>query len=285
MRYRLLATDIDGTLLDSSNRLRPAVREALGRVHRAGVRVVLCTGRRFRTTHEVCAELGDAADVVICSGGAAIKKAATGETLRSWPLVREVAQEICVAMRAWGLVPVALPDVSLARKEVLVSRQDADGLASGKYFAAHRDSIEFYDGEFPDAPETFLECYTCDLADKVGPACAEAQRRFGERTRVLSLAQIRYGADHLALEFMSREASKAGALAWLLATWRIGSEEVIAVGDDVNDVDMIELAGAGVAMGNAADAVRRVAQHQTLDHDHDGLAVALRRLLPEVFEA
>jgi hydroxymethylpyrimidine pyrophosphatase-like HAD family hydrolase len=282
--YDVVAVDVDGTLMDSSNEVRPAVRDALGRAHAAGVAVVLCTGRRFRTTMGARRALGEAADVVICSGGTLVKEVGSERTLASWPLARETARALCVGMREAGLVPIALPDAGEGDREVLLSEGDRMRLADGwrPYFEANADFVEFYAG---DAPEReVVEVYTVDREDRVERGWSALAGRGPAGTRVLKMRQGRYGADQVAIEFVPEDVSKAAALAWLLERWGVGPERLVAIGDDVNDVEMVTLAGAGVAMGNAVAAVKEAAGLETADCDHDGVASALRALMPELWE-
>ena len=86
-RYRLIAIDIDGTLLDPASQLRPAVRAALRRAFAAGVGVLLCTGRRYRTAMPVAADAG--LDLpLVCHSGALVKEALSHRTLACTPLTR-----------------------------------------------------------------------------------------------------------------------------------------------------------------------------------------------------
>lgn len=283
--YDLVAVDIDGTLMDSADRLRPAVKEALLRVHEAGVPVVLCTGRRFRTTLAARTELGAAADVVVCSGGAAVKDVRTGRSLVCWPLEAALAGEVAGWMRRAGALPIVLPDEAADGRELLLSELDRARFEEGgrPYLEWHSDHVAFRPDALPEAGVPILEVYTVDREDRVEAADGMLPAALREQASVLKMRQGLYGRDQLALEFLARGVSKARALAWLLDAWGIDPRRVIAFGDDVNDIEMIRYAGAGVAMGNAVESVRRAAAFQTLDCDHDGVAVALRRLMPGLF--
>ena len=110
--YRLVALDIDGTLLDSRQRVSPELKRALAQLAGRGVRTVLCTGRRWQSAHPVLHELEHAHPVVVCSGGSLIKEADGERTLFAAPLEHDAARLIAGSFQRHGLVPMMLHEVT-----------------------------------------------------------------------------------------------------------------------------------------------------------------------------
>jgi len=118
--------------------------------------------------------------------------------------------------------------------------------------------------------------YTVDAGDKVRRAAESIVEGLGELAIVKVMAQERYGPDQVAIEVHDPLATKWRALEWLLEQWGVRPQEVVAIGDDVNDIPMLEAAGLAVAMGNAVPEVKEAAHTVTASNDEDGAALALK---------
>ena len=277
-RYHLIAIDIDGTLLDGASQLRPAVRRALRRAAEAGIQVLLCTGRRYRTALPVAQEAGLALPLV-CHSGAIVKDTATHQTLQSTPLTREELEGLLDALAAAGLTPLAYTDTFEQGRDFVVER-------GAPLTAYHEDYLAKNAGCYGEVPS---------LRDGAGGAivqvCAFAEigelevfraavgRRLAHPLTCHLLSSPVY-VGHF-LEFQSRRASKWAAIEALAASRGIADEAIVAIGDDENDVSMLRGAGLGVAMGNAAYPVKSAADVVTAANDEDGVARVIERILEE----
>ncbi|HUT34497.1 MAG TPA: Cof-type HAD-IIB family hydrolase [Planctomycetota bacterium] len=275
-RYRLLAVDIDGTLLDSSSHLRPAVREALRRAVASGLSVVLCTGRRYRTAVPIAEELGLALPL-ICHSGALVKDTASHRTLFVQAMTPEVLRLLLDALGDVGLTPMVYTDTFHTQTDFYVQR----GAPLTPYHADYLMKnhgwyrlVKSLDGGLPAPAVQVCTFGELDELHRVRPLLRE---RLAGRTTCHLLSSAKYLGNFL--EFQNGAASKWSALRSLLDARGIAPEEVVAIGDDENDISMLRAAGLGIAMGNAAYAVKSAAHLVAPSNDDDGVARVIDKLL------
>jgi len=273
--YRVVALDIDGTILDSRQRVTDELKAVLARLSARSVRAVLCTGRRWSGALPVLRTLEHGHPIVVCSGGALIKDADTGRTLRAVPMPRRTAQEAVRVMRRNGLLPMVLYDRPAEKPDLLVAERDRPLVGRLPYAAAHAPGWEWYAGEFPDGDEPPLVCYAVDERGPIEQGLAALREALGEAAIANALGLPRYGPTQTALEVHDPGATKWLSLAWLLERWGMGPADVVAIGDDVNDVPMLRAAGLSFAMGNAPPSVKAEADAVTGSNDEHGVVEAL----------
>ena len=275
-QYRLLAIDIDGTLLDSRSQLRPAVRDALRRAVASGLRVVLCTGRRYRTALPIAEELGLALPL-ICHSGALVKDTASHHTLFSLHLGGDVLGILLECLAEAGLVPMVYTDTFDGAADFFLPRGAALTRYHEDYLAKNEGSYQFLDGLPDGLPAPAVQVCTFGELDELRAVRPRLRERLADRTTCHLLSSAKYLGNFL--EFQAGTASKWAALADLLKSDGIAPEEVVAIGDDENDVSMLRAAGLGVAMGNATYAVKSAAHVVTASNDDDGVARVVDKLL------
>ena len=277
--FQLVALDLDGTVLDSAGRVSEAFKAAVGELRKLGVRTVLCTGRRWRTTLPLVREIEHAHPYVVCCGGALIKDGQRHRTLHAAPMSIALARRTAVHFRRAGLVPFLLYDRRLNARELLISEADRPRASELPYVAGSPESVEFYAGGFPRVRGKVLVVYTVDERERVRRGERIVQEALGGRAPVAALRHPR-GGRQWALEVHSPKATKWAALSWLLDRWHVPASRVVAIGDDVNDVPMLKAAGLSFAMGNAAPAAKAAADRLTAGNDADGAVQALRSVFP-----
>jgi Cof subfamily protein (haloacid dehalogenase superfamily) len=267
---RLVALDIDGTLLRSDRTLSLRTREAVARARAGGVRVVLVTGRRHPSARRVADELGQLLPLVLHNGALVVED---GRIIRCRPLAREVAARAIQAGRdcgaepvvhcgergeGWLLVdaharPTGLVGYYLERAGSEVRRVD-DVLAA----LAREEPIQVMFG----GPRAEMEALVAALG-----------ARLGEGAR---LERTVYPATGFALvDVLDPGVGKAEALRFLQARWGIAAAETLAIGDNWNDRSMLEAAGRGLLMGNAPSELRALGLPVLPTNDEDGVAHAL----------
>jgi len=276
--FRVVALDIDGTVLDSSGQVTRELRRCLGAVVERGARVVLCTGRRWRNSLQVAQELGCAHPVVICCGGGLIKRADDERTLYADPMSDALARKVVRLFREAGLVPFLLYDRPLSEREMKIGACDRPHAERLPYVCANEGCFDYYDGEFPSDGEQPVVIFTMDSMGRVRAGEQLVRQGAGPDALVEAMFQRRYGPDQLALEVHEAHSTKWRALSWLLKHWQLAPEHVVAIGDDVNDVAMLREVGLSFAMGNAIDEVKAVADAVTASNDEHGVVRALRQV-------
>ncbi|MCG8592076.1 MAG: Cof-type HAD-IIB family hydrolase [Proteobacteria bacterium] len=271
MACRLLALDVDGTLLDPEGRLQDAVVAAV-REAAARVRVVLCTGRRYRTVRPVLEALALSGPVVV-HNGVLVVDGATGETLHPHYLPSELHLEIRELLGQVG-PPLVYVDHDDPDVDILTEMHAAHPFQRA-YLEDMREETRFVSG--PEAHADTRVILMSLMAD--GPTLRaqreRVQAQLGSRAQTNFLINKNY--DGYILEVVAPGTGKWPALAQVAAAAGVDAHDIVAVGDDENDLGMIEAAGVGVAMGNAIEAVKRAADAQVASNADAGVIEAIER--------
>jgi Cof subfamily protein (haloacid dehalogenase superfamily) len=279
---RLIAIDIDGTLLDSHARLPRAHARALAEAGSRGIGVALVTGRSVHFAEPVARQL-PVACTLVASNGAIVKDQAGQTRLRRF-LEREAARLVLDGMRAYE-ESVALvfdpPGTHGEDAAILYERMDWTHPNRTRYYERNRAFIR----QIAPLASALVE----DPVQVMFNGGCAPMRELAARLRGLpcadrfSLQVTEYEArDFTMLDVNRRGCSKGATLADWCREIGVAPAEVMAIGDNWNDVEMLEFAGVPVVMGNACDELktraRESAWHLTKSHDEDGLAEAVYRL-------
>jgi hydroxymethylpyrimidine pyrophosphatase-like HAD family hydrolase len=284
MPIRLIALDLDGTLLDSRGELSARNRRAIESARERGARIALVTGRRFRDARPPALELG-LDTPVISHNGALTKHARTLETVAALLLPRWEAREVVRLGRAHGADALLSDD---ARGEgVLVYDHISEGnTALERYIVWSSRIVGRAVGETVRRVASLDAYLDHDPVHVAFSGTCAAMRRLGEVLRaelggrVKSLLTLYPKPDFALLDVLHPLASKGAGLAAVAAEQDFTREEVMAVGDNHNDLEMLEYAGVGVIMGNAEQSLRdRKRFHTTATNDEDGVAIAIERFV------
>jgi len=275
MPIRLLALDLDGTVLDAHGGLTDAVCEAVATVQRRGIRIVLCTGRRFRTALPVARELRLSGTIVV-NNGVLVKDIASGRTLRHEFLASEVYGEVLAAMREL-VPPLVYVDEYHERTDMLTERIEDAHPFQQEYLADNTEFCRVVPDLAERQPEAVIMMSAMADEGSLGDLRERVVGALGDRVHTHSLMNKNY-QGHI-LEFLSPSSGKWPALRRVAEAAGIATQEVAAVGDDANDEEMIRNAGLGIAMGNATEGVREAARLVVRSNHEGGIVEALERVL------
>ena len=269
-RYQLLALDVDGTLLDGAGALRPSTAAAIARAAAAGIRPVLCTGRRYRRARPVAEQLGIDAPLV-CNSGALVKEPFENRTLWRADFEPDLLAELLAVFRARGEPVVSFTDEHADDLDFLVEQNATGRPLFDDYVDQNRAHAAVLPG-WPDQRPDRAHFHLCAIGAR--PAMLAFERavhdRLGDRVRTFVQRSPQYAGTMC--ELIRSDASKWSAVLHVAELWGVAPEQICAVGDDMNDIPMILGAGLGVAMGHAPESVRRSADLVTDDQDNDGVA-------------
>jgi Cof subfamily protein (haloacid dehalogenase superfamily) len=270
--YRMLVVDIDGTLIGASRRVTPRVRNAVRSALASGVLVTLATGRWFHSAQPIAADLGIELPIIL-HNGALVKDSLTGEILDHCHLPTALALGAIEIICRHGLQPMVYEN-AFAGEWLLTGPADLDTPSAARYLAT-KERLRRVPLEELLAEGEPLEVVVTETAERADPLIAELERGRWRTVTSMSLAvpEARF------VEILSPRCSKTNAIRHLGGRFGIGLDQVMVVGDNFNDLDMIEAAGLGVAMANAPSAVRSRARWVAPDVEADGLAVAIERFL------
>lgn len=265
MTYRLLACDIDDTIVRFPHPPSPAVTSALHAAQEQGTIVALVTGRAFRRARPI-AELLGLDTPIICNHGGSIRDGRTGDMLHRETLPRALATEVVDWMSKQD-VHILVFDQDL----VYHTGKTDEVVADFQVYTYGKQS--FYTPDLVQSLPEEIEIILCTSHshDHLAAIHSQAAARFGQRTRVLFSHP--YGLD------IMPHSSKSQALAWLAARLNIPQARVMAVGDGNNDADMLAWAGLGVAMGDGAPEALAQADVIAPSFEQDGLAWAIQEYI------
>ncbi|NOT58879.1 MAG: Cof-type HAD-IIB family hydrolase [Acidobacteria bacterium] len=273
MAIKLIALDIDGTLLTYRSELTARTRAALTAAQAQGVTVALVTGRRFGSAYQLIQELG--LDVLLVThNGALTKDCASLATLDYHPLAADTARAVAEHGRAAQTDTICNDDPHGHGVMVMEKLSDENG-ALHRYLAKYWDSvrhvpdlIEYLDHD----PIQMMFSGHCDAMETFAASLEEAM------TGRVQLFKTRYRSiDLTILDVLSTTASKGASVAALAAQQGIAREEVMAIGDNFNDLTMLRYAGKPLVMGNAEDELKALGFELTDTNEADGVAKAIEK--------
>lgn len=263
----LIATDVDGTLLDDEEHVTPRTRAAVGAAVAAGTRFILATGRPPRWIAPVVDGLGFA-PMAVCANGAVLYDAANDRIVSARTLSPEQLAELA------ELATRLIPGAGLAVERVGRTAHDAatpQFVSSPGYEHAwlNPDNTEVSLADLLGAPAVKL------LIRKAGATSAAMQEVLAPHVGLVG--DLTYSTNNGLIEVVPLGISKASGVAEVAEPWGITAEDVVAFGDMPNDVPMLRWAGLGVAMGNAHPEAIAAADEVTAPNTDDGLARVLER--------
>jgi Cof subfamily protein (haloacid dehalogenase superfamily) len=272
---RLLAVDIDGTLLDAASELPAANREALLRAHAQGVEIVLVTGRRHQFALPVARSLGF--DLWLISSNGAITRSLGDETFHRDLLPVSTARDVCSHMDGFRHCTILTFDLD-ARGALVV--EGTDGFDAGiqhwmERYAAFIECVPRLDDSLAADPVQLAFAGSIERMQRVEDRLQEGT--FGDRVTVL---KTRYPVRDLSIvDVLNAGCSKGHALERWAAHRGLRREQVMAIGDNYNDIEMLEFAGVPVVMANADDELKQNGWATTLSNEQDGVAAAVREFI------
>lgn len=291
VKYRLLAIDLDGTLIGTDTEISRTNRQALDRARQSGIRVVICTGRGLVECRRYLSDIAQR-DPVAVAGGSIIADPQTGRTLHRFPVNLALVHSTVERLIAQGHPALVLKDPAEVGYDYLVVRGDQalplDPVTEwwfAKMNVAVRYAAHIHHDEHP---EHTVRVGACGLSSILGPLSRDLHAAAGGRAQVHSFPAV-VAPEHASrlpsgetlhiLELFDADATKWSAVSRLASAWGIAPGEVAAIGDEINDESMIRGAGLGIAMGNAVPAIKAAAGRITLRNDEDGVAHAIERIL------
>ncbi len=270
-QIRALFLDIDGTLAGNDGRIAPRVLEAIRRARHHGCEVVLCTGRTRYRTVPVARQLDPPFGYAVTSNGGVVTHLGTGQIIYRHLLPIPVALEVIRTMRDAGAEPFVYEDSDEPGPEGarVLYHSDADTSSWDHGDDRYRPHATLTT-ELPFQPVS-VSAY--GKSEIIRPLAEHLRERLAENVSI-----VQSGTEHAwGVEIYVSGISKRMGLEILAARLEVNQEEIMAIGDHINDVEMLEWAGWGVAMGNALPEVKAVSDWITESISEDGVAVAIDR--------
>ncbi len=293
-RYDLLAIDLDGTLLGHGGGVGGVSqrnKEALHRARAAGIRTVICTGRGLAECRHVTAAITQT-DPVVVAGGAIIACPETSATLHRFAMPEHVVTQAVDIMLDLDHAALVLKDPVAAGYDYLVVRGPRniplDPVTRWWFESMSVRVREVASLDHDEHPEHTVRVGACGFSSQMASAETQIRDRFAHTVVVHQFGAV-VAPDHIktnasgetlhVLEAFDQDATKWSAISHLAKQWGIPASRIAAIGDEINDLSMIEGAGLGIAMGNAIPKVKAIANQHTAPNHEDGVALAIDRII------
>jgi Cof subfamily protein (haloacid dehalogenase superfamily) len=271
MGVRLIALDIDGTLLDSQWQLPEANRAAIAEATQRGIEVALVTGRRYDFAMPVARKLDSPLTMIVNNG--ALIRSKDGQTHLRHLLPLETAKRVLELTLPWRDGAAVIFDRPL-EQQIMLELLDPDDSLRYAYYSRNK--------EFIGLANPLESCLTEEpiqvmLSGPIGPMReAEAALRTAEFAEDFALAVTTYESkDFSMIDVMHPIVSKGYSLGEWAALRGYAREEVMAIGDNHNDLEMLSYAGIPVVMGNSVPELKAYGWHETRTNDEGGVAAAI----------
>ena len=273
MAIRLIAVDIDGTLLDSRWQVPEANQRAIAAATQRGIEVALVTGRRYDFALPVAKQIPAPLTMIVSNG--ALIRTSDGHTRLRHLLAHKTAERVLEHTREWRDCAAVIFDRE-GRDQVMVETMTSEDPIRSAYYARNQ--------EFLGIASPLESCLTEDpiqvmFSGAVGPLRAVEQALRGAAfAEEFALAVTVYEARNFSmLDVVHPVCSKGTSLAEWAALRGVAREEILAIGDNHNDLEMLSFAGVPVVMGNGVAELKTFGWHETASNDEGGVAAAIQQ--------
>ena len=274
MDVKLIALDLDGTVLNSKGKLSEETKEGLMTVMDNGVNVCIASGRAFDSLPEEVLEV-PGIKYAITSNGAAIYKTKNKELIKAYKLLADSVDLILSMSKKYKRITfeciingTAYADKAYINDPLIVG----DNVRSVEYIRRTRHQVDNI-VEFISNNRANIDCMNIILGDQ------DVRKDIIEEISSKTSDVYITSASPVMLEFSYKDCGKAAGLRFLSDYLGIDRDLIAAFGDADNDIDMIRFAGAGIALSNACQALKDEADYITLSNDEDGVLYALKNIL------
>lgn len=279
MKYKLLCLDMDGTVLSNEKKVSEENLKAIKKAHALGVKIAICTGRLFANAR-VYADIFGIEAPIIASNGAYIRDKGSDDVIYKCVLGKEKASKLYSIVEKYGFV---------------LFFNECDCVISSKKFDDDKNIYVKMNKELPEDRRVRL-LYTEDMLETISNEgdeilkciCIDEDAIKTKNYEKLNEARkevLKAGGFEIASSFrnnfevMCEGVSKGRAAKVLADFYGLSQDEVMCIGDNENDLSMIEYAGMGVAMGNAEESVKKAANYITDTNNNSGVAKAINKFI------
>lgn len=263
--YKLIAIDLDGTLLTDKLEITPRTIKAIQKAVELGTVVTIATGRMYPSAKQFAKQLGINVPVITYQG-AIIKEIASNEVIYERLIPADIAQKLVDIAKEKNL------HLQVYQDDILYGAVENDKLMA----YAEKSKVPYQvEPDFSKlAKQGFTKALFIEESADLDVLQDELQALFGERAHI-SKSAVNY------LEVTHPEANKGSALLYLASKLGIDRTETIGIGDNHNDMELIKTAGLGIAMGNGVQAVKEIADYTSLTNNDEGVCHAIEKFVLE----
>jgi Cof subfamily protein (haloacid dehalogenase superfamily) len=268
---RLIAIDVDGTLLDAGGQIPQANIDAVHDAVAAGIRVALVTGRSYPFVRPIAEALPSSITLIVSNG--AVERGMDGTRFAQRLLNRDIARAVLESTRPFRDAAALVFDRD-ADRQVMFETMDWEHPGRRGYWARNQSliaqSVPLEDALVEDPIQVMFNGGVAAMRMLVD------ELRAGACNCSVSLTEYEH-RDFSLIDVTAPAATKGRALAWRAEQLGLSRHEVMAIGDNFNDLEMLEFAGLPVVMANSVPGLLRRGWAMTADNEHAGLAEAIRK--------
>jgi Cof subfamily protein (haloacid dehalogenase superfamily) len=262
-QIKLIALDIDGTIMDNKFQISDRVKNTVSRAIKSNIYVVIATGRMYSATVPIASELGINTPLITYQGSIVREFCERDDILLSYNVTPELSSIIIKELRNFNTqINLYLDDELFIEDESAILKE----YAVKRHIVYHK--VNSFSNIIDLKP-------TKILAMAKDPTEADKIRDylFNKYSDILYITK----STPVYVEIVNKEASKGKAVSFLADKWGINKPEIMVIGDQDNDSDMLEAAGLPVAMGNGTEKLKSIAKYITDTVDNDGAAIAIEK--------
>lgn len=262
-QYKMIVADLDDTLLNDNLQVSAENKEAIRKAQNLGLIFTIATGRMFQSAQVIAREMGVTGHIISYQG-ALVKTVETEEVLVEQSVPFDLAADVLKEGYAAGVhINLYLND------QLYVDTVTPEGIGYVQQSDVGMNPVGNLIDFLDTSPTKILFIAEPDLLDDLQH---RLQEKYGSALYITK-------SKPFYLEFLHPQATKGHALKLLAEKLSIDREAIIAFGDSYNDIEMLEYAGMGVAMGNAPEAIKKIADQVTASNDESGIARFLEKFL------
>lgn len=274
MNIKLIAIDLDGTLLGSDRKLSEENKKAIKKAKEKGVQIVLCTGRPLRSMQHYLSELDllDDGDLAITYNGGLIQQTKTGEIIKQITFNRSESLDIYKLGQELKM-PVNFIDLDHVYEPPYPIN------AHSSYVSTNNDipkdqALKFIDVDIDKLPDPFTinKIVMSRPTEELDQIIPKIPKSYHEKYNI-------YKSQPFILEFLPQYVDKGYSMRVIGELLGLEKDEIMGIGDQENGLSLVQNAGFGVAMGNAIDIVKQEAEFITKTNDENGVAYAINKFV------
>lgn len=280
MSIKAILLDIDGTLTNHKKEITPLTKKALMDAQDLGIRLVIASGRPAKGIYQYGDQLEMAKHhgLFVCYNGAKVIDCETQETYVDVTFSKETAKRVLHHMKKFNVIPMVTSDTHMLVEDVYRCMiKDSTREFNVIQYESRMNNYKLMEvedlEEYVNVPQNKI--LTAGDSDYLQAHFNEMAEPFKDELNMMFTSNFYY-------EFTAKGVDKGSALTIAMNKLGIKPEECIAFGDAENDISMLKFAGISIAMANGQEAVKNIATEVTDDNEHDGIAKALYKYIPEL---
>lgn len=282
-KYDVLVIDLDGTLLRRDGSISSANCRAVERARQAGMEVIIATGRSLSESREALACL-EHDGLVVAAGGSLLCDAASGRTIDRRVIPHDVVRDAAIPLIEHGHKVLILKDAHATGYDYVAIGDGELDPASKWWFSRLGVEVRYVNEVHDDPhPHDTVRAGAVACESRLSPLAHRLRRELGDRCFLQHWSAVTathaIGSPTHLLEIFTAKVNKWTMIQVHCERRGIEPERVAAIGDGLNDVELVAEAGLGIAMGNSCAEVVAVADRLTAHHEEDGVAVAIDRIM------